>query len=241
MIVLIDIGNSSAKYAFYQHTSFSEIHRIAVTNLSIKFCEQHFQACEKIVLASVGIAVETILSEFCANYHKSLCIVASQQNAFGVTSGYQQPNQLGVDRWLALVGAKALYPNQNCLIIDSGTATTIDLLAGDGLHHGGWILPGLDRMLTTINRDTANISVIAQDMAQLRFGQATSTNVNYGVLAATLGAIEQAIRLSNELAIEVEIVLITGGKGAYIASKLSVNCVYIDNLVFRGLALYSDN
>ena len=68
---------------------------------------------------------------------------------------------LGVDRWLAILAAAfKLYPQKNVLIIDAGTATTVDLLAKSGVHQGGWILPGitipcLNSVLNLILRSTS--------------------------------------------------------------------------------------
>ena len=67
----------------------------------------------------------------------------SQARSAGVTNAYEQPERLGVDRWLALIGA-AERVGGNCIVIDAGSAITLDLLRGDGQHLGGAILPGIN-------------------------------------------------------------------------------------------------
>ena len=63
-----------------------------------------------------------------------------------VINGYEQPERLGVDRWLALIGA-AERVERDCIVIDAGSAITLDLLRGDGQHLGGAILPGINTSL----------------------------------------------------------------------------------------------
>jgi type III pantothenate kinase len=68
---------------------------------------------------------------------------SAQFESLGITNGYQEPERLGVDRWLALIGAAGIT-RQNCFVIDAGSAITIDLLGSDGRHLGGAILPGVN-------------------------------------------------------------------------------------------------
>lgn len=70
----------------------------------------------------------------------------SEVQAGGVVNGYEQPSQLGVDRWLAMIGAVGIVSG-DCLVIDAGSAITLDLLRADGQHLGGAILPGLNTSL----------------------------------------------------------------------------------------------
>ena len=74
----------------------------------------------------------------------------------GVRTLYQDPSKLGADRWAAVIGARALSKT-NTLIVNAGTATTIDLLGANGVHYGGWILPGLSLMQQSLQSHTAQL------------------------------------------------------------------------------------
>ena len=80
----------------------------------------------------------------------------SQKSGWGVTSAYKQPRTMGVDRWVALVAARAISTGPT-LVVDAGTAITIDALDRDGNHLGGQIIPGLDLMADALSRDTSDI------------------------------------------------------------------------------------
>lgn len=68
--------------------------------------------------------------------------VSAVPQAAGVINGYTRPTELGDDRWAALLGARARYPGHNVIIVDAGTAVTIDALAASGQHMGGTIVAG---------------------------------------------------------------------------------------------------
>ena len=64
----------------------------------------------------------------------------------GVRNLYERPEQLGPDRWAALIAARALHSSGPALVVNAGTATTVDMLSGDGRFLGGSILPGVELM-----------------------------------------------------------------------------------------------
>src|SRR5690606_9413761 len=78
----------------------------------------------------------------------------------GVENGYDDPAQLGPDRWAALIGARTLHSGP-CIVVSAGTATTIDHLDGNGRFCGGLILPGEHLMRQALARDTARLPLAA--------------------------------------------------------------------------------
>src|SRR5258707_3910955 len=80
--------------------------------------------------------------------------VKAKRRECGVTNGYGRPDQLGADRWAALIGAWSILRGP-CLVVSAGTATTVDILRGDGGFVGGGILPGLDLMKSSPGRNPA--------------------------------------------------------------------------------------
>ncbi len=148
----------------------------------------------------------------------------------GVTNGYDNPAQLGADRWAALIGARAIHAGA-ALVVMAGTATTIDLLDAAGRFRGGLILPGLDLMRTALARNTAGLPEARGAYRD------TPTNTDdaivSGCLQATLGAIE---RMARRLAGAEFLCLLSGGAAEPLAPHLELPLRRIDNLVLEGLA-----
>jgi type III pantothenate kinase len=136
----------------------------------------------------------------------------------GMRSLYSDPSRLGADRWAALVGARALS-NKNALIINAGTATTIDLLGSNGVHYGGWILPGLTLMQTSLANNTAQLD-LAIRTDHHGFGVCTNNAIIGGCDAAQVGAILYGLHQAKEINIPVEKIWIDGGNAKILAQEI---------------------
>jgi type III pantothenate kinase len=82
----------------------------------------------------------------------------SEPHCQGVTNGYQQPEKLGVDRWLAVLAAKSKTAGA-CIVVDCGSAITVDLVTAQGEHLGGYIAPGLRLMRESLGNNTSAIKL----------------------------------------------------------------------------------
>lgn len=158
----------------------------------------------------------------------------------GMRTLYADPSKLGADRWAAAIGARALASG-NTLIVNAGTATTIDLLGANGVHYGGWILPGLGMMQSSLENKTAQLPLATREEHQ---GFATNTNnaIIGGCDAAQIGAIQYGILQAKEMNCPIERIWIDGGNAKILAKeitklKLPASLVVepIDGLVLRGV------
>ena len=239
MIALVDIGNTRTKFCMVNQGSRGSV--ISVTNelLSIDYLTDNFSGINKLIVASVSRneLIERI-HQWCKKQGKAYQQVVTEKQREKVVSAYDVPSQLGVDRWLTLVAANALNPNKNVLIIDAGTATTIDILTKDGQHQGGWILAGIDMLFNCVLDNTSQVKANAHKVASLSFGASTSENVNNATWAATVGAICLAISQSEEQGIIIDEILLTGGNGHRLQGLLPHSTTVIDDLVFIGLQVY---
>jgi type III pantothenate kinase len=239
MIGLVDIGNSRTKYCVVRNKKKGPIQSIANEQLSNECLADAFSNIEKLIVASVSHNILTDKIELWSQQHNiNYQRVVSEKNKNGVSSAYHQPSQLGVDRWLTLIGANILYPSKNSLIVDAGTATTIDLLASNGAHQGGWILAGIDTLFSCVIDNTSQVQANLDQTASLSFGASSSENVNNATWAATVGAINLAVLQSEQQGVVIDEILLTGGNGRRLASLLSDRCTVIDDLVFIGLKAY---
>jgi type III pantothenate kinase len=141
----------------------------------------------------------------------------------GLRTLYQDRAKLGADRWAAVIGARALAAS-NTLIISAGTATTIDLLGSNGVHYGGWILPGLSMMQESLHHNTAQLPLVTSKPKQVEqpiFGLSTNEAIGFGCEAAQLGAITYAVQLAKEMKQPIERIWIDGGNAPALVGQMN--------------------
>lgn len=168
----------------------------------------------------------------------------SERRGWGLTNGYTQPRCMGVDRWVAMVGAWAEIRGA-CLVVDAGTATTIDAIDADGQHLGGQIIPGVATMANALAAATSDIPLVkparGREEADLgMFGRNTAAAVREGAQNAVVGAIDRALRTMQSNALEPAVVL-TGGDASRILNALGETPLHRPHLVLQGLAHMLEN
>ena len=247
MILLIDIGNSRTKFVELKEGQFSKTTQLSNQTFNTDYFDDNFSCASKVVLANVAHANLTKqLKNWCDENTIAFTQVHSELQKNALTSAYQEPTTLGIDRWLALLGATRLYPKQNVLIIDAGTATTVDFVDNLGQHQGGWILAGIQALFDSILANSTLVFAKEKAQASVSFGKNTTDNVNNACWAATLGMVKQAISQAQQLG-ELEQIIFTGGNGSALADLLSseyndlvTKNIVIDNLIFYGLQEYCE-
>ncbi len=159
----------------------------------------------------------------------------------GMRTLYADATKLGADRWAAAIGARALS-NTNSLIINAGTATTIDLLGGNGVHYGGWILPGLSLMQESLQSNTAQLPLATRSSEHVGFGVSTNNAIIGGCDAAQIGAIIYATQLAKEMNHPIERIWLDGGNAKTLAAEIKkLTSLHlppvetIEGLVLRGI------
>jgi type III pantothenate kinase len=251
-VLLVDIGNTRTKYIQTDRLGIDSPTTILNSELSTQWCSDNWayylENDRDIYLVCVGQSpLVELLQQWCDGHNIQLNQITSEASKFGLTSFYQNYKQLGADRWLALLGAKTLYPDKNIIIADAGTATTVDCLQANGQHKGGWILPGIDIMFNSLLTDTANVKVEQQSQAQLAFGANSSVNVNNACWAATLGMIEQSIQQAKVIQCAPDLLIVIGGNGKQLdalmaAQKFQINInykiIHSEDIIFHGLKAY---
>ncbi len=163
----------------------------------------------------------------------------SVQQSNGVTNGYQDPTQLGVDRWVAMIGARAEIKT-SCVVVDAGTAITIDVLSDDGQHLGGQILPGLKLMSESLSNQTSDVGrvdtiVNSGGQGMDMFANSTDGAVRQGTTNAILGSIERSMRILATAGHEPTLYL-TGGDAPQVLRSFSGEYLHRPHLVLQGLA-----
>lgn len=151
----------------------------------------------------------------------------------GVVNGYELHEQLGVDRWLALVAGYRLV-SKACVVIDAGTAITSDFVSQEGVHLGGLISPG-KRLQHSFLKNTTGLHA---EGALLYGGPQRNTAdcISSGVATLFKGYVTEIKTQAQQHLGDDFVVLLTGGDAAYMAALLP-DAMIVDDLVFRGLGL----
>ncbi len=155
----------------------------------------------------------------------------------GVINRYAQPAQLGADRWASLVAARRrsvtadVFPPA-CVVVNAGTAVTIDSLDGDGVFRGGLILPGMRLMLQALAENTSGLKAPPGEFRE--FPDNTADALYSGAMQAICGAIEQMRRQIDTDPAQVRVYL-AGGAAAEIGPHLNPPVEVVDNLVLEGV------
>jgi len=153
----------------------------------------------------------------------------------GVTNAYAEANTLGSDRWAALIGAHRLVA-QHVGIIDCGSAMTIDLLRADGVHQGGYVVPGLWMMQRCLLERTARINTAPSLSDDLAPGDSSGSCISHGALRSVTALLDRLMldlqpRYDNRLQW-----LLTGGDAPHIQPHLRQPGRLVPDLVLQGLA-----
>ena len=168
----------------------------------------------------------------------------SQRRGWGVTNACTQPRRMGVDRWVAMVGAWAELQSA-CLVVDAGTAVTLDAIDDEGNHLGGQIIAGVATMAGALADATSGIPPVKPAPGRAgtdlgMFARNTAAAVREGAQNALAGAVDRAIRTLRSNAYDPTVVL-TGGDAAHMLTTLCETPVHRPHLVLRGLAHMLDH
>lgn len=229
-LLAVDAGNSRIKWKRHDGNIWREQEWTPTADPQLETQWRHLPKPESVIVANVaGASAEAAIRAACRNWNLTPEIVGAQAARCGVSNGYADPERLGADRWAALIGARHLYPGRDLLVVQSGTAVTIDTLTAEGCFRGGLILPGLNAMLDTLARHAARLE--RQSGRFARFPDNTADAMFSGAVSAIAGAVERAHRQIAGHAL----CLLGGGDADILLPWLDIPVQKTDNLVLEGL------
>lgn len=235
MILEIDLGNSRIKWRLRDDSGrlaggaadHDELPQVADELAALGVVP------EEIWVASVlAEDLDADLSAWCERLWRRLPRFAqTQARCAGVTNGYRDPSQLGVDRWLALVAARQVCAGP-VVVVQAGTAITVDLLGADGVHLGGYIGPGWQLMRRALTSDTARVRAAVEPPERLVLepGRDTIQAVEAAIASMALGLVRQG---RERLPAGAQ-TLVAGGDGALLLEHLP-GARLVPELVLDGL------
>ena len=231
MNLIFDIGNSGTKMAIFDGhekvTSF-RTREFSCEKLASKLSKY---PADKAIICSVRHMPEFIWDLLTINipYVHNL----SNESKLPFKIEYETPESLGPDRIAAAAGAYALFPGKKILIIDAGSAITIDLLAGKSFK-GGNISPGINMRFRALHRFTGKLPLVHPAENYSSPGRNTIEAITAGVLNGVIYEINEYIRTFEKKYSGLE-VIIAGGDGGYIKSRINHKVTHVPDIVIDGL------
>lgn len=237
-MLLLDVGNSRIKWArvecgqWVRHGTANIAEWPALRQVFATLSQPH-----KILASNVaGAEAAQQVRAACAEWKCPVEFISAKAEQCGVHNAYDQPAQLGSDRWAALIAAWH-HEHAACLVVSCGTATTIDTLSGAGEFLGGLILPGVDMMPRSLTTGTAQLGISADNRVRgnwREFPRNTADAMFSGAIQATVGAI---LRQHELLGIHGARCLLSGGAADSMQAHLELPMLRMNNLVLQGLQI----
>jgi type III pantothenate kinase len=223
--LFIDIGNSAVKW----RKCDSEVFTKGVDLFSLKLLPK-----ADLVWVS-AVAHLSIFEEIKANFD-SVNLVEPLKQYGKLTLSYDDPSKLGVDRFLAMLGALERFPNSPLLVIDAGSAVTFDIIDSKGIHQGGLIMPGIRALRESFAKFSTNdLSINTSELKN-----STEEAWQSGTHAMLVSAVNSQIH-NFELKYPGGVITICGGIVKEIIKELPISVKSFDNLVLDGLESYSQS
>jgi len=242
--LLIDIGNTRIKWARLEQGTLQPQSASPHADWTAQtFIDRVGPACadtRRVLVSNVaGPRMAQVIREGLAQTrHVEPEFVTATATAGGVRNAYSQPAQLGVDRWLAIIGAHALERGPVC-VVSVGTALTIDGVDANGLHLGGVIVPGPDLMMSSLLHNTSDLAERAKQGSTSRglFADNTLGAIRQGTEHAAAALVERAVALMGQQLHQTPKLLLTGGGSARLEESLALPHLQIPDLVLQGLGV----
>lgn len=223
--LVIDIGNSSTKLAVFESNEIIDksVCAHATTEFITKLIKTH--QIKQVIISSVKgeigfeITSKVDLMQFC------------RQTRIPIKNKYETPESLGSDRLAAVIGANALYPNQDVLVIDAGTCITYDCVSANAEYLGGSISPGIKMRFEAMHHFTKKLPLVAFDNAfDQQFGKNSNDAISSGAINGAIYEVDGFIKQYLNTHPLAKIIL-CGGDSAFFDTKFK-------NSIFANLILH---
>jgi len=242
-VLLVDVGNSRVKWARCERGVLGAQQAADHASWTANDWRAALfagAAVERVVAASVAGGASLVALDEAARAATSHGVerVTTQREAAGVVNGYADPGLLGVDRWLAAIGAWRQVRGA-CVVADIGTAATVDVVASDGRHRGGYIVPGPRLMVSSLlqgTSDLASFHATSPPGMGPAFADNTRDAIERGCRVALAAWVDRCVADAGKLLGTAPRLLLTGGALPEVRPYLESRGEEVPDLVLQGLA-----
>lgn len=232
MNLAIDIGNKYTKVAVFDgetqlwSNAYKHFHLDNIREIYVQY-----PAITDVIMSNVSgnlPQTEAFIRE------RSHYMVLTHETPTPIVNRYKTPQTLGRDRIAAVVGAIALYPHEDLLVIDAGTCITYEYVNKGSEYFGGGISPGLRIRFKALKKYTGKLPYLKKQDIGYLIGGNTTESILSGVINGTAGEINHIISRYREMYPDLR-VLVTGGDARFFESYLKSPIFVVPNLVLFGL------
>lgn len=239
MVLLFDVGNTHTTIALTREGKEFEKYRISTSKYETEdelyaFLKSFFKDYVEnlpIVVSSVVPSVNVVYEYFAQKYGNGEVYFVRAQDYDKIIWNVHYPKEIGADRVCDVIAAKKDYGN-NCIVIDYGTAITIEVLR-DGVYEGGAIMPGFAMMVNALFKGTAKLPLVELKPYPTFIGKDTESNIQIGAINATIGAVKYVIEHIVKEFREAPRIIHTGGQSVFV--KNIVDGIIDKDLTLRGM------
>jgi type III pantothenate kinase len=248
-ILLVDIGNTRAKWAVLKGTHITAAR--AVVHAGKPAALQRLVRALPRVQGAVAVSVagpkleRALAAALRSRFGIATQYIRSTRSAAGVRNAYRDTWRLGADRWVGVVAAHALLPRRPALVVNIGTALTVDLVSADGLHLGGAIVPGPSTMIASLLAGTHGIRRRARGARgagrrpRSVFAADTASALEAGALFAAAAFIDRALQEARQALGAKPVLLLAGGAAGALQPYIKSAVRAVPDLVLLGLAVFA--
>jgi len=242
-IIYIDAGNTRLKCLLETELGEQELSFVhngdvasSFSELLAKVSQNNFQVKDLIVSSVLSKQSNEVLRELSLkNWGIEPKFAEVKRSYKGIKNSYQRLEQMGVDRWVAIHGAQAVdLKGSAYIVIDCGTAITVDAVNSKGVFVGGSILPGIDLALSSLS-SADGIANHQFEEVSLELGQTTEDCCRLGVLASCAGGVQKVVELAENQMSEETIKIFTGGASKLLMPMMNFDYIHEPKLIFEGL------
>ncbi len=228
-ILAIDFGTSFAKWGIFEDGKLLKKQKgntPSEMNLIIKE-----ESPAKIICSSVSMSYQEIAEQLNTSIPLHFLTYQSKLN---FTLKYKSPETLGTDRIAAVAGARELFPENDCLIIDAGTCITYEFINASGEYLGGAISPGMEIKFKALQQFTKRLPLVEREEGTELIGNTTQNAIKSGVIHGTIAEIREIIRMYRNKSPNLRLV-ICGGDSTFFANHIEDTIKIAPDLVLIGL------
>lgn len=236
VILAIDAGNTRIKWGVHDGHAWSATGAIDTAQSGTLYEALRAALPVDAVIASnvAGAEAGAAIRSLGERASIPVTFIRGEAQRLGVTNAYPNPAQLGADRWVALVAAHHARQGHK-LVVNAGTALTIDALAADGRFLGGLIVAGPALMRRSLDSATA---ALRESQGTVRdFPDNTPDAIATGAVLAGAGAVDRLARAMAARGSPPGLIILSGGAARELAPSLTLPHELHENLVLDGLQL----
>ena len=241
--LLVDAGNTKIKGVLYEEGDFQRVFTLASKDFQkqdLTIDRGRGDLTNILVCSVLGSKLTSdLVRKLTKEFSLKPSVLTTECRTDLINHTYRDITKLGVDRWMAMIGARAASPDNNIMVFDFGTAITLDIISKSGKHLGGHIVPNIESTVNGLLGATKNIQIgparhyAGQELFKL--GQSTESCVLFGIESMIYAYIKRMVEDFGSQAQDYKVYCCGEGVNKAMLDEIVQNIVYDKDLLFKGM------